>query len=134
MCDVQQVLRGLLVCGVNASFGLDGPTSVILIQIESSPHVLRGTEETTAARVLLLCLNAMAGLLELEPAAAPATVLESESTGRERGGQGGSILVSTGMGDGGGLWRPRRPWSCRPGARGQLSTGSNREKLGLEYV
>ena len=28
MCDVQQVLRGLLVCGLNASFGLGGPTSV----------------------------------------------------------------------------------------------------------
>ena len=88
MCDVQQVLRGLLVCGVNASFGLDGPTFVILIQMESSPHVLRGTEETTAARLLLLCHNAMVGLLEFEPAAAPATVLESEIMGRERRARG----------------------------------------------
>jgi len=88
VCDVQQVLRGLLVCGVNASFWLDGPTSVILIQMESSPHVLRGTEETTAARLLLLCHNAMVGLLEFEPAAAPATILESESTGRERRARG----------------------------------------------
>jgi len=44
--------------------------------------MLRGTEETTAAGVPLLCHNAMAGLLELEPAAAPATVLGTESTGR----------------------------------------------------
>ena len=87
MCDVQQVLRGLLVCGVNASFGLDGPTSVILIQMESSPHVLRGTEETTAARVLLLCHNAMAAgpsSRSFSRTALPATVLESESMERER--------------------------------------------------
>ena len=116
MCDVQQVLRGLLVCGVNASFGLDGPTSVILIQIESSPHVLRGTEETTAAHVLLLCHNAMAGLLELEPAAAPATVLESESTGRERRARGFYFGKS-----GHGRWR----WAMAAAAAMVMATRSS---------
>ena len=69
-------------CGVKASSGR--PNICDLIQIESSRYMLRGTEETTAAGVPLLCHNAMAGLLELEPAAAPATVLGTESTGRER--------------------------------------------------
>ena len=69
-------------CGVKASSGR--PNICDLIQIESSRYMLRGTEETTAAGVPLFCHNAMAGLLELEPAAAPATVLGTESTGRER--------------------------------------------------
>ena len=115
MCDVPQVVRGLLVCGVNASFGLDGPTSVILIQIESSPHVLRGTEETTAARVLLLCHNAMAGLLELKPAAAPATVLESESTGRERRMRG-FRSGDSGHERGAGRWSATGGHGCCPGS------------------
>ena len=73
-------------CGVSASFGLDGPT-LILTQIESCQHMLRGTEETTAARVLLLCHNAMAAgpsSRSFSRTALPATVLESESMGRER--------------------------------------------------
>ena len=38
--------------------------------------------------VLISLSSAMAGVLELEPAAAPATVLESEGTGRERRARG----------------------------------------------
>ena len=71
---------------MSASFGLDGPT-LILTQIESCRHMLRGTEETTAARVLLLCHNAMAAgssSRSFSRTSFPATVLESESMGRER--------------------------------------------------
>ena len=71
---------------MSASFGLDGPT-LILTQIESCRHMLRGTEETTAARVLLFCHNTMAAgssSLSFSRTALPATVLESESMGRER--------------------------------------------------
>jgi len=36
MCDVlQQVLRGLFVRGMNAAFGLHGPTAVPLVQARS---------------------------------------------------------------------------------------------------
>ena len=43
-------------------------------------------------------------------------------------------MVGPVMGDGGGLQRPRRPWSWRPGARGELSTGKNRDGRGLALV
>ena len=51
-----------------------------------------GRERGTGSREARRCScssslsSAMAGVLELEPAAAPATVLESEGTGTERGG------------------------------------------------
>ena len=51
-----------------------------------SPHVLSRQHSSRAARVLLPGHDAMVGVLELELAAAPATVLESEGMGRERGG------------------------------------------------
>ena len=43
-------------------------------------------------------------------------------------------MVGPGTGDGGGLRRPRRPWSWRLGARGELSAGRNREGRGLALV
>ena len=101
-------------CGVKASSGR--PNICDLIQIESSRYMLRGTEETTAARVLLLCHNAMAGLLGLEPAAAPATVLESESTGREMRARGFYFGKS-----GHGRWR----WATVATAAMAMVTGSS---------
>ena len=133
MCDVQQVLRGLLVSGVNASFGLDSPTSVILIHIESSPHVL---EEQRRQQQLAFFFSATTPWQGCSSSSRrPLRPLFSNPRARgERGGRGGSILVSPGMGDGGGLRRPRRPWSCRPGARGELSTSRNKEGRGLALV
>ena len=81
------------------------------------PTRARAIEETTAARVLLLCHNAMAGLLELEPAAALATVLESESTGRERRVRGFYFGKSEH-----GRWR----WATAAAAAMVMATGSSR--------
>ena len=44
----------------------------------------------------------------------------------ERGGRGGSILVTPGMGNRGWLWQPLQPWLWRPGARGELCLGRER--------
>ena len=65
--------------------GLDSPATVRLVHKEPSPFVLRRMNRggTIAGRVLPR-EDAMAEPLELKPAAAPATVLESEDTGRER--------------------------------------------------
>ena len=46
--------------------------------------MLSRQQSSRAARVLLPGHDAMSGVLELEPAAAPATILKSEGMGRER--------------------------------------------------
>jgi len=101
--------------------------------------------------VLISLSSAMAGVLELEPVAVPATVLESEGTGRERRARGFwfdsfehvkrksgpaawqpwprlmSLLVA-GRGRGAGWGRPRVLWRCSAAAYlgAGLPTGGDR--------
>ena len=116
-----------------------------------------GRERGTGSREARRCScssslsSAMAGVLELEPAAAPATVLESEGTGRERRARGFyfgdsghgkrrsapaawqpwprlmSLLVA-GRGRGTGWGRPRVLWRSSAAAYlgARLPTGGDR--------
>ena len=100
--------------------------------------------------MLISLSSAMAGVLELEPAAVPATVLESEGTGRERRARGFyfgdsghgkrrsapaawqpwprlmSLLVA-GRGRGAGWGRPRVLWRCSAAA--YLGVGCLQEEI-----
>ena len=71
------------------AFGLVGSVLIYLfIKIRTQIDKKRKLEQRGRSCSCSSVLPAMAGLLQLEPAAAPATVLESEGTGRERGGRG----------------------------------------------
>jgi len=69
----------------------------------------------------------MAGPPELETAAAPATILESEGTGRERGGRGDFIQVALGIGNEGEGGPPQTAMAAAIGARGELGSGRESE-------
>ena len=68
---------------------MDGPATVPWSKKKLSPSVLKMNKQRRQnSSSFLLCWDAMAEWLELGPAAAPATVLGSESTGRERRARG----------------------------------------------
>jgi len=75
----------------------------------------------------------MAELLELKPATAPATVLESEDMGRERRARGFDIGASRrGL-----LWKKEGARVAMDGglrARGEVCSGNNRDRRSLGGV
>ena len=75
----------------------------------------------------------MAGPLELETAAAPATVLESEGMGRERRVRG-FRFGDSGYGRGLDCGRPRAAIVVAMAARGELCSSREREGHGLGHV
>ena len=71
------------------AFGLVGSVLIYLfIKIRTQIDKKGKLEQRGRSCSCSSVLPAMAGLLQLEPAAAPATVLESEGTGRERRARG----------------------------------------------